>query len=193
MRDASGDEFIENASTYLDVEACIDYAIMCYAVYGPDNRDKNMVLVTYDGVQWIPNYYDADCAFGLHYGGQSFYSYSSIDKSVPGNITETSMQSIKNLLLTKVVYNFFDMFVDRYWELREGILSDENIIKTFEDFEALIPQSYYDEDRRIHQLTGSLDPVDAECGEHNNSKQVAYFVRRHMASMDNAMTNIQLS
>lgn len=191
VRDTSGDRFIDEASTYIDIEACIDYAIMCYAMYGPDNWDKNMVLVTYDGVQWIPSIYDADCSFGLHWDGTRFYSYDQIDGCVPSYVSENGIPSTSNLLLSKVLYYFFDDFKTRYWELREGILSDESMIATFRAFEDSIPDSCYAEDRRIWSAAPLPDPIDTACGEHNNSRQIEYFIRRHMAGMDTAMRNVQ--
>ena len=187
VKDSDEDAFELLADTYIDVEAVIDYAIMCFVMYGPDNWNKNAVYVTYDGVKWAPSLYDADCAYGLHWNGQSFWPYDSIDSCVPTTISYNRAYT-DNLLISHVLYVFFDQFCDRYWELRETVLSDESQIAAFEEFiDSVGNENYVADDQRW----GQPNPVDAASGESNNIYQIRYFIRRHMASMDEAMRNVR--
>lgn len=190
MYSATGDEFREGISQYLDVEAAIDYTLLCYVIYGPDNWDKNTVIVTYDGTQWIPCIYDADCSFGLHWTGEYFYDEEAMDKVLPTYVSEKNMPGTSNLLSTKIAYYFFDEFKARYWELRKSTLSNENIIATFQAWEDSIPDSCYEEDMIINNLQ-SRNPTDSASGEQNNIRQVTYFVNHRMALMDEAVRNME--
>ena len=187
IRDTSGNAFREGISEYVDVEAAIDYTIMCFAMYGPDNWDKNMVLVTYDGVQWIPCLYDADCSFGLYWAGTYFYTRAEMDQCLPTVVRETSIYT-NNWMLSKIAYYFYDEFVDRYWELRDSVLSEENMIAAFEEFENSIPYRFFEEDLRINALPNPIDPAN---GLENNADQAAAFIEWRMARLDEAMRNLR--
>lgn len=180
----SGSDFRAGIRQYMDVDAVIDYAIMCYLMYGPDNWDKNMVLVTYDGVKWIPCLYDADYSFGLHWDGSYFYDYESIDRTVPGNLTEKNMTGTSNWLLTKVLYNFKSEFRARYRSLRRTVLSEANLTKLFSDFTGGIPAAVYARDREKWHLP---DPYDATANAKNDIAQMRYFIRRRLPLLDQAM------
>lgn len=186
----SGDEFREGIHEYIDVDAVIDYAIMCYTMYGRDNWVKNMVLVTYDGTRWIPCIYDADATFGLYWDGTHFYDFATeIDAGMPPTtLTESNANSKSNRLISKVLYHFFDDFTARYWELRDGILSNENIIAEFDRFMSGIPMEYYELDQSIN---GMPNPTCTYSYAKNDVDQIAYYVERHMANLDAAMLRIR--
>ena len=186
VRDSDPATFRREAHRYIDVEAALDYAIMCFVMYGPDNWDKNIVYVTYDGVKWAPSLYDADCSFGLHWNGQSFYSYDSMNQCVPTVLTWNRAYT-DNLLLVRVMYAFFDQFLARYQELRETTLSTANVIAAFEEFTDSVGEENYAADASIWGLP---DPTDPASGERNNIYQMRYFIRQRLAHMDNAMANV---
>ncbi|MBQ8351112.1 MAG: CotH kinase family protein [Clostridia bacterium] len=188
VRDSDVSTFRRNAHKYIDIEAVLDYAIMCFVMYGPDNWDKNAVYVTYDGVKWAPSLYDADCAFGLHWNGQSFWNFSDIENCAPYEITWNRAYT-NNLLLVRVMYAFFDDFVYRYYTLRDTVLSDENMIAAFESFFDSVGEENYEADA---DRWGLPNPTDAASGEKNNIYQIRYFIRRRMAALDKAMENVRL-
>ena len=187
VRDSDVQTFRQNARKYIDVEAVLDYAIMCFVMYGPDNWDKNAVYVTYDGVKWAPSLYDADCAFGLHWNGQSFWDFSGIESCVPTVITWDRAYT-NNLLLVRVMYAFFDDFVQRYFMLRDSVLSDENMIEAFESFIESVGEADYAADAGRWALPNPTDPAS---GSKNDIYQIRYFIRRRMQGLDNAMMNVR--
>lgn len=189
VRDSNVNTFRERAEEYIDIDAAIDYTIMCFTMYGPDNWDKNMVLVTYDGVKWVPTMYDADCAFGLHWNGQSFYARSEMAKCVPTEVSFTSIYT-SNWLLSKTCYCFFDEFCERYWELRETVLSNEHIIGEFQAFMDMTPAEWYEKDREVWK--NMPDPIDPACDEYNDMGQITDFVNWRMAALDKAMKKVKL-
>ncbi len=189
VRDSDETTFRRHAAEHLDVAAVLDYTIMCFAMYGPDNWDKNMLLSTYDGKIWVPTLYDADCSFGLHWDGQSFYDQGTLDQCRPTVVTRDRFWT-GNLLLTRTVHAFFDDFCNRYWELRETVLSEENIIGTFAAFFDSVPAGAYEEDRDAWRTLP--DPTDPCSGEKNDLSQIRYFVRHRMALLDEAMENLRI-
>ena len=93
-----------------------------------DNADNNLFLVTYDGEVWFPSMYDLDISFGTSKFG------SKLDYK-----DEMSVARKGSRLWKKFERNFADYIVVRYYELREKILTKENIMSEFENFNNLIP------------------------------------------------------
>ncbi len=179
--------FRARANEYMDVEAVIDYIWMYTLAYGVDNAHKNVIFVTYDGKRWIPNYYDADSAFGLHWDGGSFFPESSINNLLPRTVTMDYALS-SNLLHSRVAYFFYEEFRARYWELREGPLSNENMIAAYEEFFASIPPEAYREDHG--KWTSIPDPVDA-FGCKNDISQIRAYINRRMTALDAAVRSMR--
>ena len=186
VKDSDQETFREGIEQYVDVEAVIDYVIMCFVMYGPDNWNKNVVFVTYDGVKWAPSLYDADCSFGIHWNGQSFWSWSDIDNCIPRTVTWNGIYN-DNLLHARVVYTYFDEFRERYFSLRETILSEEYMIGAFEEFIDSVTEEGYAADAG---KWGLPNPVDPASGARNDIYQIRYYIRRRMEAMDDAMRDV---
>ncbi len=122
-------EFVEAFDNYLDLDATLNYYIFAELAYLDDNRGKNMLMATYDGSKWYPSLYDLDSSWGVYYNGLKEYPYQT-----------TPMNMAENLLFARVEKNFPQELAQRYFELRTGILSDENIMAEFEAFRSQIPR-----------------------------------------------------
>ena len=138
---ADGETFRTGIGEYLDVNAAIDYLITAYVLGATDNFSKNMILLTYNGKQWIPNMYDLDTACGLAFDGSSFekadFCMPSISKS--GEISSGT----ENLLWDKLLNNYSEEFKKRYFELRSDVLSNENLIARYAAFIESVPAECY--------------------------------------------------
>ena len=138
-------EFKENFSQYLDLDACLNY--YCYAMVSnaQDNMDNNLLLATYDGEIWSPALYDLDSLWGIRWDGKS-------------SVAETAISTVQNegMLWTKLRNCFGQELKARYAELRSGVLSEENIWNTFEEFIDGIPQPYYDYDTAMWNPDGEM-------------------------------------
>lgn len=141
VKGADAHNFRAHVGEYLDVDAAIDYLITTYVLGLTDNFSKNMILLTYDGKQWIPNMYDLDTAFGLAFDGTLFekldFCLPSISKS--GQISSGT----ENLLWDKLLTAYPEKFKARYFELRRNILNNENIIARYKTFIDNIPANCY--------------------------------------------------
>lgn len=132
-----GAAFRNGISEYIDVDRAIDYMLFTYAISGSDNAAKNILWATYDGKVWVTSPYDLDSTWGLGWNGESFFE--------PGHIVPA--KRMYNVLWKKLEENYSAEIAERWHELRDGVLSFENVEKLFRDFDALIPQKLRDAER----------------------------------------------
>ena len=128
--------FKEKFDEYLDKDSTINYFIMLEFASLSDNVAKNMLLATYDGKVWYPTLYDLDSSWGTKYDGLSTLNYEDY----------TGFEYME--LWNKLQKNFSKEIAERYFELREDILTKENIMKKFNDFKNSIPQETYKKEQK---------------------------------------------
>ena len=124
---SSDEEFKENFDKYLDLDATLNYHILVEFAYLPDNCGKNMLVVTYDGETWAPSLYDLDTSWGAYWDGSQLWDYKN-------ELTSFST----NNLGRRVEELFAQELHDRYFELREEILTKEHVLDLFNAFNARI-------------------------------------------------------
>lgn len=132
---------------YMDWNSAIDYLILTVLIDGRDMYKKNYILITYDGSYWIWSAYDMDSTYGLRWDAKEIY---------PANGGISFVKFRVNRVM-ELVYRFkTDLFKNRYWKLRETVLSEENLNTMFENFVHPIPSVLYNEDiRRWPSVRGS--------------------------------------
>jgi len=145
---ADDETFVRDFDQYLDLDACLNYICYINAGYALDNVAKNMLMVTYDGKVWYPVLYDLDSLWGIKYDGTAM--------AEPDGVWSENLLSDGNCLLYRVNWYFKDQVRQRYWELRESILSKENILNTFQRYMDWIPDEYYSIDNSLWNPDGSL-------------------------------------
>ena len=129
VRNSTDEEFKEDFEKHLDLDAALNYYIFAEFAYLEDNRGKNMLLATYDGQVWYPSLYDLDTSWGSFYNGRALYDYHS----------EPMNMQISNLF-RRMETCFAQELAQRYFELRQDVLSEEHIMEEFENFRNQIPQ-----------------------------------------------------
>ena len=144
---ADDETFVRDFDQYLDLDACINYICFANASFAVDNVTKNMLMATYDGKVWYPVLYDLDTLWGIDWMGTGLSEVYHSDKA--------SLLTDGNNLLYRVTRLFGDQVLERYQELRQGILSREHIIESFEDYTAQIPQEYYDINNALWYTEGT--------------------------------------
>ncbi|MDO5401144.1 MAG: CotH kinase family protein [Eubacteriales bacterium] len=143
VMEASDREFREQQPDYFDLDAALNYIILCEFGLMVDNSVKNMVFATYDAQVWYPSLYDMDSSWGSDWSGTELYPYTY------ASITSTSQ------FLKRVKEVFAQELVERYFELREDILTKEHVMALFEDFRAGIPaQTWEKEQQRWKHIPG---------------------------------------
>lgn len=143
---ANDAEFVARFDQYLDLDACLNYLCYLNIAYASDNVAKNMLMVTYDGTIWAPALYDLDSLWGIGYDGTAL---AQTDGQWPAELLSNG-----NCLLYRVNALFGDQVRERYWQLREGILSKEHIMESFEAYADRIPQEYYEIDSALWNAEG---------------------------------------
>jgi len=142
VKDSTDEEFKNNFESYFNKDAMLNYLSIMYMAQATDNVAKNLILVTYDGNIWYPTLYDLDTTYGTHHRGLQLHeNYYWLPED--GYEITTAPHANGSLLLKKVIRCFSDEFAERWFELRKGILSDENILKEFNNFIDEIPESTY--------------------------------------------------
>lgn len=141
VKDSDGTNITNGITPYLDWESAIDYFIHACLTSNYDGIYRNYLLATYDGVKWFFTGYDMDVVLGLRAMGRYFY---------PANhsaVSFTTMASQHKLF--KLIWKYMrPQLRARYNELRESVLSVENVANMFVDFTADIPLPVYVDDVR---------------------------------------------
>lgn len=125
---SSDEEFAGAIDQYLNLDALLNYYVLADFMYAPDNVGKNMLLATYDGKVWYPSLYDLDTTWGTDYNGKTVYEY----ESKPVNLQ-------KNNLFARLEQLFPQELSERYFELRQELLTKDHVMGLFEDFQKQIP------------------------------------------------------
>ena len=125
---SSDTEFKQNFSQYLNLDSTLNYYVLMNYGWMPDNTGKNMLLATYDGLVWYPTLYDLDTTWGTNYKGTSLYNYKNSDLSHNNSLLWERMEKL-----------FKKEIAQRYFELRNSILSPQNVMAEFNAFYNTIP------------------------------------------------------
>ncbi len=128
---SSDEEFKEHFSEYLNLDATLNYIIMSNFALLHDNNAKNMLLATYDGNIWYPSLYDLDTSWGVDYNGRELWDYTPVPTTDVNN------------LFYRVRENFKKELAERYFALREDILTKEHIMGKFNAFRDKIPAEVF--------------------------------------------------
>ena len=145
---SSDEEFRNNFNDYLNLDSALNYYIMCDLAYLRDNLGKNMLLVTYDAEQWYLSLYDLDTSWGAYWNGSKLYSYE-----------KDTVDMDRSNLFVRMEKNFGKELAQRYFELRENILSNEHILQEFREFTAQIPEKTLEMERS--RWEGAVEGADS--------------------------------
>ena len=146
-----GEDFKNGIHQYADVDKCIDSMIYTFFICADDNTSKNILWVTLDGKVWFSSMYDMDGTWGMRWNGNIEFDENThpISALVDGKgLAPERNHSNLNLLWEKIYINYYDRVCERYWELRQEILTVENITENFEAFFDAIPDSVRDAEKQ---------------------------------------------
>jgi hypothetical protein len=133
---SDGTDLDTTISQYLNLDSVIDYMIFVALLRAYDMTDKNYLLSTFDGTKWFFSAYDIDTTYGIYHSGSHFLT--ACDWSISLNWLSTHHQAMG------LVYNHKRAELKaRYLELRNGPLSDDNVVTTFTNFIGLIPANVF--------------------------------------------------
>lgn len=140
---SSDEEFKSKINEYLNLDSVLNYYVMTQYAELYDNMSKNMLLVTYDGKIWYTTLYDLDTSWGTSWDGKETLDHTAYIG--PGD----------NNLFKRIEKNFSNELADRYFELRNSILTEENVMSEFIKFTNSIPTEVYEkESARWNNIPG---------------------------------------
>lgn len=125
IMNSSDEEFKTEFESYIDLDAALNYYILVDFAYLKDNRGKNMLVATYDGNVWYPSLYDLDTSWGTHWRGTKLYDYAN---------EQLSFSEVNNLA-RRMELVFSNELHDRYFELRQELLTKDHILDLFVTFD----------------------------------------------------------
>ena len=128
VMNSTDEEFKAEFRNYMNLDAVLNYYIMADFAYMRDNVSKNMLIATYDGKVWYPSLYDLDTTWGSDYNGKTVFDYRSEDVGL-----------LESNLFVRLVENYPQELAQRYFELRQDILTKEHVMEEFNAFRADIP------------------------------------------------------
>ncbi len=128
---------------YLDIEAAIDNMLLVYTLNAADNVSKNTLWATYDGVKWIPSMYDMDATFGMFWDGTPVDEVNACSVYPSLNSNSFGLDQHASQVFHVLLRYYPDEVEARWKELRETVITMENIEKLFEDFFSLIPEEAF--------------------------------------------------
>ena len=162
---SSNKEFKNKFNEYLNFEATINYLIIMEFALLDDNVAKNMLLATYDGKVWYPTLYDLDTSWGADYDRLSTRDYNKTDSD------------LNSKLWSRMIENYPKEISERYFELRNDILTKEHVLELFENFDNKIPSETFEKENVRWQNIPGYD-----------IKQIEEFLDTRIPLMDKIMT-----
>ncbi|MBQ6065680.1 MAG: CotH kinase family protein [Clostridia bacterium] len=161
-----GQELKDRLGEYMDVDRTVDYLVFITALRAEDNRAKNIMWATYDGVKFSPLAYDLEGSWGINWNGSMV---SDAPEQYPSP-TDTNF-------LDKMVRNYGGEIHARYAQLRKSVLSYHNIQRLFNEYAAQISSVVYqaEKDRWATQPGVSNG---------NTVSQALSFARKHLSWLD---------
>ncbi len=154
VNNSSDSSFRTGISTYLDVDAAIDYLICMYAFGADSNVVQHCNWVTYNGQKWIPSMYNLTYTFGLTIDG---LTVSPSDTMIPQYIEEGIDPDTDIYLWNRLINNFESRIRDRYTELRGSVLSEQNVSEVFAKYDAMISDEVHDSELAQYPEKSLLD------------------------------------
>lgn len=185
VQNSTDAEFYANLGNYFDIPSLIDYHLFGLASCGLDAYGKNQMYLTYDGgAKWIANVYDMDSTWGL---------YSDGSKIVATDYARTEYEDFSNgragnLLYIRLEALFYEEMKIRWAELRENVLSIENVINRFERFTDIVPAELVKEDYASTTAGGSFTGIPSQST--NNIQQIRSFALARLAWTDEYVSGL---
>ena len=176
---SSDDEtFASQLSQHFNINSLLDYYIFCYLCCDIDGLGKNQLVCSYDGGNtWFYSLYDLDSTFGLYWNGGSLVSSNYRCPEDYETYATNKENGEYNLLFQRLCQLFPNELYARYRELRQGVLSNENIIAEFTAFKNHLPDEYYTREAEKWTAIPSKDIT--------NFEQITSFIGERCTYVDN--------
>ncbi len=189
VMNSTDEDFKANLGNYFDVDSLIDYHLFGLASCGFDAYGKNQLYLTYDGQKWIASMYDMDSTWGLYWNGSKFvatdYPRTSYEDYVSG---DASCSGEGNLLYNRLEALFYEKLQARWAELRNGVLTIDNVINRFERFTDIASADLVKEDYASTTGGGKFTGIPSQST--NNIQQIRAYAIARLVWTDEYVENL---
>ena len=181
-----GEDFKNGIHEYADIDKCIDSMLYTFFICADDNTSKNILWVTLDGKVWFSSMYDMDGTWGMRWNGNIEFDENTLLISSladgKGLAPERNPNNL-NLLWERIYVNYFDRVCARYAELRQEILTVDNISTHFAVFFDAIPDVVREAEKQ--KWTG----VPSQNVDH--LAQIITFAKKRLVVMDEILNYVE--
>ena len=174
VNQSSDEEFRAEFENHFNKEYMIKYFLAVYTFGMVDNFGKNLMITTWDGKIWYPQFYDLDTQLGLdntgfvRFGANVDFADHSENKITIDDKKYNDYNTSNSVLWTKLQRCFPTEIKDMYFQLRGTKLTPENVIDhLITNGSNKISQTYYNQDaiqkylpwgdEYIHMCNGSRE------------------------------------
>ena len=126
VKNSNSETFKNELDQYFNKEYLLKYFLLVHLLGMVDNLGKNMMLTTWDGNVWYPQFYDMDTMLGLDNTGYLKF-FSDID------IVEGTYNTSNSKLWTLVQEAYQSELSEMYKSLRANTFRSETILKYWYD------------------------------------------------------------
>jgi hypothetical protein len=184
VMNSTDEEFVTNIDDYFYSSSLIDYFVFIYTILMAGGLFKSQTMLTYDCKKWLANIYDMDTTWALRHHGKSFYPYTT---ACPSGY-EGYNSGYTNLLYERLMSLFTERIKERYFELRQSVLSEANIINEFERFMYSMPPHLVEEDYAKTTANGAFSSIPSVTT--NNIQTLRDIVVKRLAYCDIAISTL---
>lgn len=174
--------FTNNFQDHFDKQSIIDQYIFLYTACIVDNLNKNQFFATYDANKWYGAMYDLDGTWGNPCFIPTKADWFAYNTAFQSGYTVCNKGGQTNLLYERVGNLFQTDIKARYTDLRNSVLSEDNILGEFDKFISTIPLYLYEEDYAETTAGGAF--VNIPLKTTNNILQIRDFVSARCSYVD---------
>ena len=180
---SSDEEFTNHVAEYFDMDVVIDYYIFLHIINGHDNIGKNMYWAVYDKTsdkRLTPAVWDLDLTIGSKFLDQ--YLVNATGPWAPDYKLSVNINLYHRLKIMNV-HDFKETVIKRYHELRQNVLSTDQLTKRY--------IGYFDQlalsgaTSREETLWSEDSDIRGEVMNFENEiYYISYWFARHMTYLD---------
>ena len=184
--------FKANIERYFYLSSLIDRYIFTVVFIYVGGFAKSQAYYTYDGVKWLSSMYDLDSSWGLRgstiYGVKPFYPTDL--EITPDNYhlgEGTDGYGATNRLFKRIATLYTAEIKQRYNELRLTVLSEDNILRTYDEFMEVYAE-YLPDDFAPETADGAY--VDIPYKDTNTPENLLGIIHDRLAYTDGYIANL---
>lgn len=180
-------KFKKEFTDHYNLDFCLVYYVLTFALMMVDQRAKNMFLTTWDKIHWEPWLYDNDTCLGINNEGKLVFSpFLEDDDQLDG-------ANVYNGATSTLWVNFREAFSDKIQELytswrSDGLMTYEKLIEYFIDRQTdMYSISIYNEDsneKYVKELINNNDGTYLYQIRGTGEEHLKYFIKSRLDYLD---------